>query len=627
MNRATLIALLIWKIILALINILSSSVYSFLPSGLSCLQSNFPCFRNSPIYSNFSIKCGGPQIKTINPIVYERDNETLGPATYYVTSTKRWAVSNVGFFISRNNTYLDFSTENFTSTLDEVQSELFQTARISAGSLRYYGLGLENGNYTVTLQFAELKIANPTSWESLGRRVFDIYIQGNLVWKDFDIKKEANGFSYQAVVKDFTATVSENYLEIHLFWAGKGTCCIPAQGTYGPSISAISALPEFIPTISNNPPTSNPPTSSPPTSNPPTSKQSKTGLIVGIVVPVGVVSFLSVLALCCFVKRRKRPGWDDDEELQGMDARPYTFSYAELKAATEDFNPANKLGEGGFGPVFKGTLNDGRIIAAKQLSVASHHGKSQFVTEIATISAVQHRNLVKLYGCCIEADKRLLVYEYLENKSLDQALFDSQQLISMYSSIVVGSDILFCGYLAPEYAMRGHLTEKADVYGFGVVALEMVSGRPNCDSRLEEEKIYLLEWAWHLHENDHDIELVDANLLEFDEEEVKRVMGVALLCTHTSPQLRPSMSRVVAMLLGDTEVSPVTTRPGYLTDWEFDETTTFMTADTQAKHSQFSSSSATMGADPGHSPINAAHQVEEVIGECSSLVFQERSND
>ncbi|KAF7141147.1 hypothetical protein RHSIM_Rhsim06G0143400 [Rhododendron simsii] len=593
---------------------IESANNSFLPSGLSCLQSNFPCFRNSPIYSNFSIKCGGPQIKTINQIVYERDNETLGPATYYVTSTKRWAVSNAGRFINSNHlSYSDFSMENFTSTLDEVQSELFQTARISAGSLRYYGLGLENGNYTVTLQFTEIAIADSTSWRSLGRRVFDVYIQGNRVLKDFDIKKEANGHSYQAVGKDFTVNVSENYLEIHLFWAGKGTCCIPGQGSYGPSISAISALPEFTPTISNNPPTS---------------KQSKDRFDCGIVVPVGVVSFLSVLALCRFVKSGKRPGWDNDEgftelvELHGMDARLYTISYAELKAATEYFNPANKLGEGGFGPVFKGTLNDGRVIAAKQLSVASHHGKSQFVAEIATISAVQHRNLVKLYGCCIEGDKRLLVYEYLENKSLDQALFGTRTapLLFMYT-------IIFYGYLAPEYAMRGHLTEKADVYGFGVVALEMVSGRPNCDSSLEEEKIYLLEWAWRLHENDHDIELADANLLEFDEEEVKRVMRVALLCTHTSPLLRPSMSRVVAMLLGDTEVSPVTTRPGYLTDWEFDKTTTFMTADTQVKYSQFSSSSATMGADPGHSPINAAHQVEEVIGECSLLVFQERSSD
>ncbi|KAI8551677.1 hypothetical protein RHMOL_Rhmol06G0204800 [Rhododendron molle] len=441
-------------------------------------------------------------------------------------------------------------------------------------------LGLENGNYTVTLQFAEIEIANPPSWQSLGRRVFDVYIQGLGL---------ENG--------NYTMTLQFAKIEI---------ADPPSWQSLGRRVFDV------------------------------------------------------------YIQDIHKQGFTELAELQGMDARPYTFSYAELKAATEDFNPANKLGEGGFGPVFKGTLNDGRVIAAKQLSMASHHGKSQFVAEIATISIVQHRNLVKLYGCCIEGDKRLLVYEYLENKILDEALFVARGLAYLHEESrlhivhrdVKASNILLdfdlnpkisdfdlaklyddkkthistrvegtIGYLAPEYAMRGHLIEKADVYDFGVVALEMVSGRPNCDSSLEEEKIYLLEWAWRLHENDHDIELVDANLMEFDEEEVKRVMGVALLCTHTSPQLRPLMLRVVAMLLGDTEVGPVTARPGYLTDWKLDETTTFMTADTQVKYSQFSSSSVTMGADPGHSPINAAHQVEEVIGECSLLVFQEISSD
>ncbi|KAI8010781.1 putative LRR receptor-like serine/threonine-protein kinase [Camellia lanceoleosa] len=640
-----------------------SSNNSVLPSGLRCLQRNFPCYRNSPVYYNFSIKCGGPQITSNNQIIYERDNETLGPATYYVTSENRWAVSNVGLFIDSNQPqYISFSSSQFTQTLD---SELFQTARISAGSLRYYGLGLENGNYNVSLQFAEMAILNPITWKSLGRRVFDIYIQGNRVLKDFDIRKEAGGASFQAVQKDFTVRVSENYLEIHLFWAGKGTCCIPAQGTYGPSISAISATPDFNPTVSNNPPT-------------PTRKN-KTGLIVGIVVPVAVVTFLSTFMLYCFFQRRKRAHMNEEEALLGIDARPYTFSYAELRAATEDFNPANKLGEGGFGPVYKGTLNDGRVVAVKQLSVASHQGKSQFVTEIATISAVQHRNLVKLYGCCIEGDKRLLVYEYLENKSLDQALFGKKTLYLNWptrfdiclgvarglsylheesrvrivhrdvkaSNILLDSDLIpkisdfglaklyddkkthistrvagTIGYLAPEYAMRGHLTEKADVFGFGVVALEIVSGRLNSDSSLEDDKIYLLEWAWNLHENNHEVELVDANLSEFNEEEVKRVIGISLLCTQTSPSLRPSMSRVVAMLSGDIEVSDVTSRPGYLTDWKFNDKTSFMSDDTadtaKNDYSHYSSSTSTtrMAADTDHSPINVTNStLEEIIGE------------
>ncbi|THG10396.1 hypothetical protein TEA_022065 [Camellia sinensis var. sinensis] len=605
-----------------------------LPSGLRCLQRNFPCNRNFPVYYNFSIKCGGPQITSNNQIIYERDNETLGPATYYVTSENRWAVSNVGRFIdSSQPQYISFSSSQFTQTLE---SELFQTARISAGSLRYYGLGLENGNYN-----------------------------GNRVLKDFDIRRERREASFQAVQKDFTVQVSENYLEIHLFWAGKGTCCIPTQGTYGPSISAISATPDFNPTVSNNPPT-------------PTRKN-KTGLIVGIVVPVAVVTFLSTFMLYCFIQRRKRAHKNKEEELLGIDARPYTFSYAELRAATEDFNPANKLGEGGFGPVYKGTLNDRRVVAVKQLSVASHQGKNQFVTEIATISAVQHRNLVKLYGCCIEGDKRLLVYEYLENKSLDQALFRKKTLYLNWpsrfdiclgvarglsylheesrvrivhrdvkaSNILLDSDLIpkisdfglaklyddkkthistrvagTIGYLAPEYAMRGHLTEKADVFGFGVVALEIVSGRLNSDSSLEDDKIYLLEWAWNLHENNHGVELVDANLSEFNEEEVKRVIGVSLLCTQTSPTLRPSMSRVVAMLSGDIEVSDVTSRPGYLTDWKFNDKTSFMSDDTadtaKNDYSHYSSSTSTtrMAADTDHSPINVTNStLEEIIGE------------
>ncbi|KAK4838756.1 hypothetical protein QYF36_016191 [Acer negundo] len=465
-----------------------------LPFGLNCLQRNFPCNRGAGIYYNFSIKCGGPQITSSNGIVYERDNTTLGPSSYFVTNTSRWGVSNVGYFTGSNNPqYTSFSQSQFTNTLD---SELFQTARISASSLRYYGLGLENGNYNVTLQFTEMDILDTTSWESIGRRKFDIYIQGYRVLKDFDIKKEAGGISKRAVQKKFRAQVSENYLEIHLFWAGKGTCCIPNQGTYGPSISAISATPDFIPTVSNNPPTSS-------------SKTNRTGLIVGIVVGVGLVSFL-LAAILWIIQRRKRPSKDDDDEvLQGMDVKPYTFSYAVLKTATEDFSPENKLGEGGFGPVYKGKLDDGRAIAVKQLSVASQQGKSQFVAEIVAISAVQHRNLVKLYGCCIEGSERLLVYEYLKNRSLDQAIFGMK-----------------------------------------------------------------IEHAWHLHENNQEVELVDSRLQEFNEEEVKRMIGVALLCTQTLPSLRPPMSRVVAMLCGDIEVSTVTTKPGYLTDWKYDDTTT-----------------------------------------------------
>ncbi|KAJ4981341.1 hypothetical protein NE237_032178 [Protea cynaroides] len=593
---------------------ISGSNISGLPSGLNCLQRNFPCYRGSPIYSNFSIKCGGPEIKSSTGIIFETENEKLGAASYFVAETERWAVSNIGRFAENSNSeYTTFSSSQFTSTLD---SELYQTARISPGSLRYFGLGLENGIYNVTLQFSESTFPNAHTWESLGRRVFDIYIQGNLSLKDFDIRKEAGGVSFRAVQKVIQAQVFENFLEVHLFWAGKGTCCITKQGTYGPSISAISAVPNFVPTVSNTPRTLT------------STRKTSTGLIVGIAVAVGVVCFLFVLVVYYILQRRKGLKSDEDEEFLAIASRPNTFSYAELRIATEDFNPANKLGEGGFGPVYKGMLPDGRVVAVKQLSVASHQGKSQFISEIATISAVQHRNLVKLYGCCIEGDRRLLVYEYHENKSLDQALFGrsgshlnwptryniclgtARGLAYLHeeskprivhrdvkaSNILLDTDLnpkisdfglakLYddkkthistrvagtIGYLAPEYAMRGHLTEKVDVFGFGVVALEIISGRLNSDTDVNGDKVYLLEWAWDLHERNCELELVDPSLSEYNSMEAKRLIGVVLLCTQASPSLRPAMSRVVAMLSGDIEVSTVTSKPGYLTDWEFND--------------------------------------------------------
>ncbi|KAH9747511.1 putative LRR receptor-like serine/threonine-protein kinase [Citrus sinensis] len=517
--------------------------------------------------ANFSIKCGGPQMRADN-IVYEADNSSLSASSYVVTSTEKWAVSNVGLFNEKENpAYVLNTLAQMTGTRTP---ELYQTSRITPGSLRYYGLGLENGPY-----------------------------KGTLRWKDFDISKEAGGPN-RAIIKNFNAAVSENHLEIHLLWAGKGTCCVPTQGDYGPAISALSAVSAFKPSVSGLPPGT-------------PGNKNHTGMIVGIAVPLGILGLI-VISIVFYMRRKKDN--DDEEVLVGIESKPNTFSYAELRSATKDFDPSNKLGEGGYGPVYKGTLSDGRVIAVKQLSIASHQGKNQFVNEIATISAVQHRNLVRLYGCCIEGARRLLVYEYLENKSLDQVLFGDNELHLDWPtrfSICLGTarglaylhedsrprivhrdvkasnillDAELCpkisdfglaklyddkkthistrvagtvGYLAPEYAMRGHLTEKADVFSFGVVALE----------------------AWNLHENNQSLGLVDPTLTEFNDKEALRVIGVALLCTQASPMMRPPMSRVVAMLAGDIEVGTVISKPSYLTDWDFkDITASFLNEDT-----------------------------------------------
>ncbi|KAF9618250.1 hypothetical protein IFM89_000885 [Coptis chinensis] len=519
-----------------------SSSNSALASGINCIQRNFPCNRDSPRYSSFAINCGGPQKKSTDGTVFEADNSALGPASYYVQADSRWAVSNIGVFNERFDAlYIQNNLAQATGTLDP---ELFQTARVSPGSLRYFGLGLQNGIYNVNLHFSEIdQTESSRTWQNLGRRVFDIYLQGSLQIKDFNIRSVAGGAINRAVQRNFKVQVSENFLEIHLFWAGKGTCCIPAESYYGPSISAIRVTPDFQPTVSDRPPTG--------------SKKNRTSMIVGITLSIGLLSI--ICALTILYLRRKRSSGNEEEELLGIENRPNTFSYTELRTATGDFNLTNKLGEGGFGPVYKGMLSDGREVAVKKLLVTSHQGKSQFVAEISTISAVHHRNLVKF------------------------------------------------GYLAPEYAMRGHLTEKADVFGFGVVALEILCGRPNSDANLEPGRIYLLEWAWNLYENNHGLELVDPTLVSFNEDEATRMLGIALLCTQASPMMRPSMSRAVAMLTGDIQVSTVTSKPSYLTDWQFNDMSTFVSDDgtsgsftSNAPTNQFDSSSnasMVLGAD------------------------------
>ncbi|CAH1452624.1 unnamed protein product [Lactuca virosa] len=535
-----------------------STNISYFP-GLNCLQRDFPCNRNTTTpYTSFAIKCGGSGVRS-NNIQFDTENSTtLGPASY--DFKEKWAVSNGGVVIDRINNDPSFIQTTTIRVNNTRYPELFTTSRKSPGSLRYYGLGLQNGPYTITLFFAETVFNLSTSvWKGHPRRLFDIYIQGNREQKDFDISKEAGGAG-KAIEKNFDVTVTQNHIEIHLFWAGKGTCCIPEEGDYGPIISAIRVTPGF--KVKGN-------------------SSNNTGMIIGIIAGVGSVSLVFLIFGLFYLKRRRSKD-GEEEEILGMGPKINTYTYAELKTATSDFSRSNLLGEGGFGPVYKGILNDGNVVAVKQLSVASHHGRTQFITEISTISSVQHWNLVKLHGCCIEGARRLLVYEYLENKSLDQALFGKRNVHidwatpKLYddkrthmSTRVAGT----IGYLAPEYAMRGHLTSKADVFGFGVVCLEIVSGRPNYEDKLDSEQKYLLQWAWSLYESNRSLELVDPCLTSFDEQEARRMIGIALMCVQASPSLRPAMSRVIPMLSGDIEISQVTTKPSYLTDWDFNDTT------------------------------------------------------
>lgn len=307
------------------------------------------------------------------------------------------------------------------------------------------------------------------------------------------------------------------------------------------------------------------------------------------------------------------------------------FTYKELKVATRDFRPECKIGEGGFGSVYKGRLRDGRIAAIKVLAEDSTQGVKEFLTELSVISNLDHENLVKLYGCCLEGKNRILLFNYLENDCLQKTLLDpgynnnidftweirrniclgiARGLAYLHEEItpciihrdIKASNILLdadlnpkisdfgfakllpankshvstrvagtIGYLAPEYASRGQLTKKSDVYSFGILLMEIVSGRCNTNNKLPPGLRLLLERAWELYERDSLMEIVDSSL-ENDPEHVNQAckfLKIGLICTQNSIKNRPSMTTVVKMLMGKRDVDMLKiSRPSILWDLE-----------------------------------------------------------
>ncbi|RDY02142.1 putative LRR receptor-like serine/threonine-protein kinase [Mucuna pruriens] len=560
----------------------------------SCLKRNFPCPASANQYS-LNINCGGKEAN-ISGQIYEADSERKGAAMLYYTG-QDWALSSTGNFMDNDidsDPYIVANTSRLN--VSRLNSQLYTTARVSPLALTYYGLCLINGNYTVKLHFAEIIFINDRSLNSLGRR-------GNLVLKDFDIQREAGGTG-KPIVKTFNATVTQHTLKIHFYWAGKGTTGIPTRGVYGPLVSAISVNPNF---------------------KPPSQDGNRTYVILAVSIIAGVV--VAVLLVLGIMRRMGWLGGGKDpvyKELRGIDLQTGLFTLRQIKAATKNFDATNKIGEGGFGCVYKGLLSDGTVIAVKQLSSKSKQGNREFVNEMGLISGLQHPNLVKLYGCCVEGNQLILIYEYMENNCLSRILFgkdpDSrtklnwptrkkiclgiakalaylheESRIKIIHRDIKASNVLLdkdfnakvsdfglaklieddkthistrvagtIGYMAPEYAMRGYLTDKADVYSFGVVALETVSGKSNTNYRPNEDFVYLLDWAYVLQERGSLLELVDPDLgSEYSNEEVMVVLNVALLCTNASPTLRPTMSQVVSMLEGWTDIQNLLSDPGY----------------------------------------------------------------
>ncbi|KAL9146535.1 hypothetical protein ABFS82_13G116300 [Erythranthe guttata] len=303
------------------------------------------------------------------------------------------------------------------------------------------------------------------------------------------------------------------------------------------------------------------------------------------------------------------------------------FTFEMLANATDQFHDKNLLGKGGFGPVYKGNLADGNHeIAVKRLSAASGQGVKEFMNEVIVICKLQHRNLVRLLGCCVDKAEKMLIYEYLPNKSLDIYLFGSSRSILDWKkrfNIIegIGRGLLYLhrdsrlriihrdlkpsnvlldedwnpkisdfgmarifggdqdhgntarvvgtyGYMAPEYAMEGRFSEKSDVYSFGVLMLEIVKGEKNTHYYNQELSLSLLGCAWKLWSEDNGLAFADKSIAIPDfKEDIIRCIQIALLCVQEFPKDRPSIQTVLSMLSREIVDLPPPEQPVFAEKW------------------------------------------------------------
>ncbi|KAK2405005.1 putative receptor protein kinase [Trifolium repens] len=337
-----------------------------------------------------------------------------------------------------------------------------------------------------------------------------------------------------------------------------------------------------------------------------TSKSSHT--TIAIVVPT-VVVFIALLIFICICLRRNRhskPGInlkeieeeeeekdDDDDDIEIVESLQFNFDT--IRVATSNFSEANKLGRGGFGVVYKGKLSDGQEIAVKRLSRDYGQGDIEFKNEVLLLVKLQHQNLVKLLGFCLEGRERLLVYEFLPNKSLDYFIFDpikkaqlnwerrykiiggiardenlnakisdfgmARLLLVDQTQVNTDKVVGTYGYMAPEYAMFGQFSIKSDVFSFGVLVLEIISGQKISHILHGQSLEDLLSFAWRNWREGTIKNIIDPSLNNASQNEIMRCIHIGLLCVQENLVNRPTMATIALMLSSYSISLPVPLEP------------------------------------------------------------------
>ncbi|KAM7490491.1 hypothetical protein LguiA_033412 [Lonicera macranthoides] len=316
-------------------------------------------------------------------------------------------------------------------------------------------------------------------------------------------------------------------------------------------------------------------------------------------------------------KKNYDAGKDETYAIEITDEQRLQYDLGTIQAATNNFSDENKIGEGGFGMVYKGILANGQDIAVKRLSKSSRQGELEFKSEVVLVAKLQHKNLVRLLGFCLEGEEKILIYEYVPNKSLDYFLFDPEKQEQLPWSIrykIIGgiargmlylhedsrlriihrdlkaSNILLddkmnpkvsdfgtarifgvdqthgntervvgtLGYMSPEYKNHGHFSVGSDVFSFGVLVLEIISGKTNNHFHLAVHGEDLLTHAWKMWKDGMALEFMDPTLENSHvRNEVIRCIQMGLLCVQEDVDSRPSMNKIVLMLSSHTVSVPL----------------------------------------------------------------------